>query len=416
MSNCIWLTNGLNIKPVNHNPNNSISVTNCCRSKNDPWTIKQLPENIRYAGKPASSISQYLTQIKDPNYNYQNVKDTVCRTCTDAETTTGTSTRVKFNNFHLRHGDPKVPGDKIGFIHITFGNFCNFSCRYCGTHSSTEWNKDVTAIKELYKEPTFKEKKFSGLTEIFMTERENYEHEKDVLKDLEKQDLKELQYIGVFGGEPFLSRHWQQFVELLDMKTDLSKVVMQINSNFSTFPKPHIIELFKKFRYIDLRISNEAVGPLAEYIRHGMNFQKFEANIKKWQEVNKEYKNIVLTPHMTNSVYNINKIVEFDEWAHDMNILNGPIKATFVGYVYNPSYLDIRRVLNNKQLDKCNEILDTVKTLTIKQDLKRFISNRSFQDEQPKMLQEFKDYTKTVDSVRNQKLQDVNPELYDWLY
>ena len=80
----------------------------------------------------------------------------------------------------------------------------------------------------------------------------------------------------MFGGEPFLSRHWQQFVELLDSKTDLSKVLIQINSNFSTFPKPHIIDLLKKFRRVDLRISIEATGPLAEYIRQGLKFEKFE--------------------------------------------------------------------------------------------------------------------------------------------
>ena len=194
------------------------------------------------------------------------------------------------------------------------------------------------------------------MAETFMTERETYDHELQVIRELEQQDLSHLQYVGVFGGEPFMARHWQQFVELLDSKTDLSKVLIQINSNFSTFPKPHIIDLFKKFRTVDLRISIEATGPLAEYIREGLKFQKFESNIKKWQEVAKEYPNIKLTPHMANSVYNINKIVEFEEWASDMKILTRGMKPAFVGFVYGPSHLDMRRVLNNKQLDECHKI------------------------------------------------------------
>jgi len=174
--------------------------------------------------------------------------------------------------------------------------------------------------------------------------------------------------------------------------------------------------LFKKFRKVDLRISIEATGPLAEYIREGLKFQKFESNIKKWQEVAKEYPNIKLTPHMANSVYNINKIVEFEEWASDMKILTRGIKPAFVGFVYRPSHLDMRRVLDNKQLDECHTKLNSVKTGIIRTSLQRFIADRSYQDKQLEVLQQFKTYNRMIDKIRTQKLQDVNLELHNWIY
>ena len=412
MKDCIWLKNGLYLNPVNnHNDGSSMSVTACCRSKHSYSTLKQMPSDIVDAATPVSSIHHYLEQIKNPKYNYENVKDTVCRTCTDAERTTGQSMRTAYNKMYQ-----KAPDGKIALMHITFGNFCNFSCRYCSATNSTSWNKDADTIKQIYQDPDYKEEKFNGMSETFMTERETYNHELQVIRELEQQDLSHLQYVGVFGGEPFMARHWQQFVELLDRKTDLSKVMIQINSNFSTFPKPHIIDLFKKFRKIDLRISIEATGSLAEYIREGLKFEKFETNIKKWQEVAKEYTNIKLTPHMANSVYNINKIVEFEEWASDMKILTGGIKPAFIGFVYGPTYLDMRRVLNDKQLDRCHQKLDSVKTHSIKTPLQRFIADRSYQNDQPKVLQQFKTYNGLIDKIRTQKLQDVNQELYNWIY
>jgi len=412
MEDCIWLKNGLYLNPVNKRDNgNTMSVTACCRSKHNSLTIKQLPEDIVDAAMPAPSIHHYLQQVQNSKYNYQNVKNTVCRVCTDAEQTTGQSMRLSYNYMY-----EKVPAGKIALMHITFGNFCNFKCRYCSSSNSTSWNKDADLIKKIYQDPNYKEEKFKNMAETFMTERETYNHELQVIKELEQQDLSLLQYVGVFGGEPFMARHWQQFVELLDRKADLSKVLIQVNSNFSTFPKPHIIDLFKKFQKVDLRISIEATGTLAEYIREGLEFKKFESNIKKWQEVAKDYPNIKLTPHMANSVYNINKIVEFEEWANDMNILTNGIKPAFVGFVYGPSFLDIRRVLNDKQLDMCNDKLNSVKTKIIRSSLQRFIANRSFQNDQSKVSQSFKSYNGLIDKVRTQKLQDVNPELHSWIY
>ena len=412
MEDCIWLKNGLYLNPVNnHTDGSSMSVTACCRSKHNNSTLKKLPKDIVGSATPAPSIHHYLQQVQNSKYNYKNVKDTVCKTCTDAERTTGKSMRTSYNKTVK-----KAPDGKIALMHITFGNFCNFSCRYCSSSNSTSWNKDADSIKEIYQDPNYKEEKFHDMAETFMTERETYDHELQVIRELEQQDLSHLQYVGVFGGEPFMARHWQQFVELLDSKTDLSKVLIQSNSNFSTFPKPHIIDLFKKFRTVDLRISIEATGPLAEYIREGLKFQKFESNIKKWQEVAKEYPNIKLTPHMANSVYNINKIVEFEEWASDMKILTRGMKPAFVGFVYGPSHLDMRRVLNNKQLDECHTKLNSVKTGVIRSSLQRFIADRSYQDKQPEVLQQFKTYNGMIDKIRTQKLQDVNLELYNWIY
>ena len=89
MEDCIWLKNGLYLNPVNnHTDGSSMSVTACCRSKHNNSTLKKLPKDIVGAATPSPSIHHYLQQVQNSKYNYENVKDTVCKTCTDAERTT----------------------------------------------------------------------------------------------------------------------------------------------------------------------------------------------------------------------------------------------------------------------------------------------------------------------------------------
>jgi organic radical activating enzyme len=340
--------------------------------------------------------------MKDPNYTYKNLANTVCEICFNQEKTSGKSMRTQIKS---RSKSPS-PGN-IEFLQIAFGNFCNHKCRYCYSRYSTEWNKDAELLKKVNVD-----KEFNYLTNIVMTERQTYDYEKKIIEELKIQDLSNVTDIGIFGGEPFLSRHWEQFVELLNEKANLSKIEIQINSNFSIFPKEKIINLLTKFRKVDLRASVEAKGSLAEYIRSGLVWNTFENNVKKWQEVAKHNKSIQLRVHMAHNIYSINKLPEFEEWLFDMNLHNSYISAG----VFSPEWLDPVRVLNNDQLDQCLEILKNIKYLDLNDTVIERLKYRNYQENQPQILRTFKSYTKTLDELRSEKLQDVNPQLYEWTF
>lgn len=397
---CPWLSNGLYFSPATGIE--KLAIQPCCRSFHGGRLLRKIKSSdgdLYKLAQRSSSIEEQLRKMSDPNYTYKNLANTVCERCFNQEKTSGKSMRTGSIS------RSKSPG-KIELLQIAFGNFCNYKCRYCHSRYSTEWNKDAELLKKVNVD-----KEFDYLTDIVMTEKQTYDYEKKIIKELRKQDLSNVRDIGIFGGEPFLSRHWEQFVELLDEKANISDIKIQINSNFSIFPKEKIINLLTKFRSVDLRASVEAKGQLAEYIRSGLVWNTFENNVKKWQEVAKHNKSIQLRVHMAHNIYSINKLPEFEEWLFDMNLHNSYVSAG----VFTPAWLDPVRVLNNDQLDQCLEILKNIKYLHLNDTVIERLKYRKYQENQPQMLQTFKSYTKTLDELRNEKLQDVNSQLWSWI-
>ena len=81
-----------------------------------------------------------------------------------------------------------------------------------------------------------------------------------------------------------MARRFGEFMELLDKKAKPGLMGLQINTNATIFPKPKIMDILKQFRKVDLRLSNESVGELSEYIRNGSKWEDFETNTHKWLE------------------------------------------------------------------------------------------------------------------------------------
>ena len=402
-SGCAWLTNGLYFVPATNNTE-ELSIQPCCRSSHDHYDLLKIKSDKKLydLSLRSTSISEQLDKMSNSDYNYKNFAETMCKRCLHQEKSLGKSLRT---NSKIKSTSPR----KIELLQIAFGNFCNHKCRYCSPRYSTEWNKDALQLGKMDID-----RDFDFLTDISMTEKQTYNYEKKIIEELEKHDLSSVREIGIFGGEPFLSRHWEHFVDLLDRKSNLSDIKMQINSNFSVFPKGKIVKLLTKFGEIDLRASVEARGSLAEYIRSGLVWNTFENNVKKWKEIADANPNIKLRVHMAHNIYSINKLPEFEEWLFDMNLHNSYVSDTSAG-VISPHWLDPIRVLNEDQLDRCIEILEKVKYLNLKDNLIKRLHYREFQKDQPRILQTFKSYTKMLDNLRNEKLQDVNPELASWV-
>lgn len=409
-NNCIWLTNGLYISPRDKEGKIS-NIKSCCRAKHDRVSFDILENNPQLQELSISSqlISEHTVKLKNSDYNYQNLKDSVCRICANEEKSQKRSLRIGSINLH--GNKIKEPGT-IQLLQIAFGNFCNFKCRYCMPKFSTSWNKDIPEMEKFKSQPVYDLFQDHGYSIFKMSEFETFNYEKWVLEQLEKQDLSNLLEVGVFGGEPFLMRHWEQFVELLDRKSTLSNIKIEISTNASVFPKQRIIELLSKFKYVELRISVEAVDKLAEYIRTGLNWKILEKNIKKWQDVAKQNSNIIPRIHMANNVYNINTVNDFEKWLLDMKLDHNVV----VAYVYDPDMLDPRNCLTKSQITECVTRIQSVKIPQIKNELIGILQRPSISKESHLTFQnKLKQFTNAMDSIRNTKLSDVNLEMWEWI-
>jgi hypothetical protein len=114
---------------------------------------------------------------------------------------------------------------------------------------------------------------------------------------------------------------------------------------------------------------------------------------------------------MTNNVFNINKVSEFEEWLLDTS--DGQPKEHFTQYLYTPEFLDLRRVLTGQQLDICIKRIEKMKIEKLRESLLNFASKKNLYDED--LVERFKLFNNSLDKSRIEKLQDVNPELASWV-
>jgi hypothetical protein len=185
-------------------------------------------------------------------------------------------------------------------LEISFDRTCNFSCSYCNPSFSTSWVKDI--------------KKFGPYRNINGDARSHFINAADhaiPIADEENPYIKafwrwweegladNLEEIRITGGEPLMApgvwklMDWfKNNQERATNRKDGGVLRYAINSNL--VPKDDLmdkfIELSNYVPHLEVYTSNESIGAHSEYIRDGMDYQKWfhnlgrlhtEGNVKK---------------------------------------------------------------------------------------------------------------------------------------
>lgn len=372
---CAWLSNGFYSETFGGE-----YFKSCCRIRQSYQTYEELHASML-----------------DPEVNYENLKHTACVKCYKEENT-GSGDSMRLNAPTV--GDAS-PGE-LAFLQVTFSNFCNFKCVYCDPQTSTSIELERQENLEFY----------NNIRDdnVGMTPNETFNYEKKILSILENSNINKLTYVGIFGGEPFMARHIEDLLELLETKSNPENISLQINTNASIFPKEKIISYIKKYKRVDFRVSCEAYGGLAGYIRNGLNWEIFERNTLKYRDLFKNLKNINFKIHMSNNTWNVNVVNDFFDWANtnELDILTR--------YVYVPEYSNPQKVLTQEQREIAITRIQSHDTAIFPKEKQKLINFLKINDYDERWVDQFKYFTNNIDRIRNQSLREINPELHDWIF
>lgn len=198
--------------------------------------------------------------------------------------------------------DGTVDELKMRYYDIRFSNICNFKCRTCGSEFSSQW-----AIED---KKTFKP---DGPIIIHV----DNEQGKVLEEIIDQVDHIDLAYFA--GGEPLITE--EHYVILEEMirkgKTD---TILRYNTNASTvsYKDKDIFELWSHFNRIEVSCSIDHYGERAELLRHGTDWAKVEANLKRFRSL--DY--IEFQYNTVFSIFNYLTLPEFYQYMHDNELLD----------------------------------------------------------------------------------------------
>jgi pyruvate-formate lyase-activating enzyme len=253
------------------------------RHKIDPESLKDNPQGLHNTPTKLKAREELLSGVQTSecgycwnieNLNREHLSDRIYKS------TYGWSFSRMDEVLESGTGKDIVPS----YLEIAFDSKCNSRCLYCNPESSSSWEQEVkrfgpipTVDGGLYDLGYLKS---MGSLPIAQGETNPY------IEAFWKwwPDLyKKLHMLRVTGGEPLMSPHTWRLVELIE-KEPRKELAFSINSNLC-LPTAMIKRLSNKINSLHGKIKSfeiftslESVGPQAEYVRYGMNYEEFLAN------------------------------------------------------------------------------------------------------------------------------------------
>ena len=310
--------------------------------------------NIKQEGKVSAcwrypdKIGDYTAQTVQEIWNGKEIKElrrqllnnerpVGCRSCWDMEDSGVRSTRlqtaVDYQNImniekarQTTTGDFSMPLTSLKSIELRFDNICNLMCRHCSPDYSSKW--EVTVKKNT---------RLRNKMIQFGTFRKSDTHvnlNQTIIDEIGHTISPNLVELMLAGGEPLYHERHYDFIK--SMIPYASKIKLSYNSNLTTldYKGNSILDLWKQFKKVDLRVSIDGDPNCYHYVRAHSGLSTIEENIKLAQRE----PNIRISATCTTSLLNITRIVSIIEYFLSL------------GTYFHASLVQYPRALNPKLL------------------------------------------------------------------
>jgi len=313
----------------------------CCRTPSYPVTESELQEK----GHNAFLNSDRLKQSRLDLIN--GVRHEDCRTCWSLEDKGMQSPRIPENFWYFmrRSGmiskedlekdyDPDIVRTELTkvttldhrflnarkpyMLELSLGNTCDMKCMYCNHHYSSQWATEMIKNGEITQEQYDRE---------LPTPAPSFETK--FWEWFDNVGRLHIHRVNIIGGEPLIIPKFYEYVELMKEKMarvkhlpNVVRPTLCIVTNLNTPPNyfnrfMDRLEALTEVFDIEILISAESLGDRAEYIRNGIDWNRFESNINKLFS----RKDVKFTVGflMSISALSIATTKEFVQWATELS-------------------------------------------------------------------------------------------------
>jgi len=411
----IWLGSGQTTSchhPLPHQIDRELIKTNPSAIHNTPQK-KEQRRQMQAGERPKGC--EYCWKIEDMGTDKISDRVDKTRMYTDKELDEAYATPYT-EDFNLRT------------LEISFDRTCQLACSYCNPAFSSSWVRDI--------------KRHGAYNGLASDGRNHFTHPHDssqlftihddnpyieaFFKWWETDLHKTLTELRITGGEPLMSGYTWQLFDWFKTNRGQSKTRIAVNSNLA-FDRDKIDRLLEAAEDVELDIytSCEATYAHAEYIRDGLDYDQWLANVIYLLDSKKlRGLHVMCTVNalcLIRLPYLLKKIAELkQEYGQDainftLNILRFPsfqsplvldkqfrqAQANRLD-IFKENYGELLHEFERNHIERLVDYLNIVET------------PHSEAFEMPKLLNDFKQFYKQYDERRNKNFTETFPELEEW--
>ena len=221
-------------------------------------------------------------------------------------------------------------------LDLRLGNTCNLQCVMCRPIDSSKWVKQAKILKEELKT----EVKWDWKHKVETYSVNNFEWYKNESFLTEfYESAADMKHIIFGGGEPLYIKEHKEILKRLVELGHAEHIELRYHTNGTIYDK-EVVELWTKFKFVDVMISIDGHEYINSYIRHPADWNTIEQNLHLYDNTPV---NIDVKLLCTVQALNIYYLPEFTEWllAQDYKkISRKNLDGTFhPGILHYPQYL-----------------------------------------------------------------------------
>lgn len=201
------------------------------------------------------------------------------------------------------------------YVEVSFSNKCNFACGYCSPIISSKFNNEIKkygGYKLCNNTSIYEDIKFNNTIN-----NDNNEYIKSFWKWLPEL-YNNLKFLRITGGEPLMDLNTFKLIDHV-IENPNKNLEFSINTNLNPpenmmkklFEKLDILNETKSVKKITIYSSIDTYGKQAEYIRYGLNFEKFRQNLEYILDKYEYIQVSIMSTFNIFSLPNFNKLIDY---------------------------------------------------------------------------------------------------------
>ncbi len=400
----------------------------CCASREPAQNFQQYIDT-------AAGSGQYTPITLDTHWNSEHMKSVrrrmmagetlpECEVCNDRLLNTSVY-RSYFNSlFDHKYLQAMQETDDTGHTTMKpvswdyrFSNLCNFKCRMCGDMLSSAWESEQRQHNMI----DWANPKNTWMRPEIKKEIENFQSnqiEEEFSNAVEEHRVEEVYWV---GGEPLMyEQHWRYMTRIIELG-DGPHVYARYNTNLSRVDyqgRNLYRDVLAHLRDWQICASIDGTGEIGEYIRTGLNYERWLENFKQGLAIARHSRQMRLDFTLTlPGMFEVEKI---NQLAKELNV---DVLAKVI-FSFSPDIVMSPLALPRKLLEPwVDDILHSIDKGALRDILVQLKTRPTFEEQWPDTYKESivrgKQRILKLEQIRDQKVTyadilSARPEVLTW--